>query len=152
MMFWVFRDVLGTPKRCCQPQNTFWIRLWLTMENENVMGHLNYLLCSLWRIFVILASKIALKGISSLINHTLFPCKLYYFSKFHQKHLNGHFLNLKSLIRMSQTIPIDILWLDYPYWPIVSILRIQILEILMIFCHSPADTATNKKIIWSGVY
>ena len=119
---------------------------------ENIMGHWDYIFCSLWRIFVILAPKIALKGVSSLINHTSFPCKLYYFSKFYQKHVNGHFLNLKSLIRLSQVIPIDVLWLDYPYWPIVSILRIQILEILMIFCHSPADTATNKKIIWSGVY
>ena len=152
MMFWVFRNVFGTPRRCCQPQNTFWIRLWLIMENENVMGHWSYIFYSLWRIFVILASKIALKGVSSLINHTSFPCKSYYFSKFYQKHVNGHFLNLKSLIRLSQVIPIDVLWLDYPYWPIVSILRIQILEILMIFCHSPADTATNKKIIWSGVY
>ena len=119
---------------------------------ENIMGHWDYIFCSLWRIFVILASKIALKGVSSLINHTSFPCKLYYFSKFHQNHMNGHFLNVKSLIRLPQVIPIDVLWLDYPYWPIVSILRIQILEILMIFCHSPADTATNKKIIWSGVY
>ena len=97
-------------------------------------------------------SKIALKGISSLINHTLFPCKLYYFSKFQQKHLNGHFLNVKSLIGLSLVIPIDVLWLDYPYWPIVSILRIQNSGFLMIFCYSHVDTATNKKIIWSGVY
>ena len=114
--------------------------------------HWNYLFWSLWRILVILTLKMAIKGVFSLMNHTPFPCKLYYFSKFYQKHVNGHFLNLKSLIRLSQVIPIDVLWLDYPYWPIVSILRIQILEILMIFCHSPADTATNKKIIWSGVY
>ena len=119
---------------------------------ENIMGHWDYIFCSLWRIFVILASKIALKGVSSLINHTSFPCKLYYFSKFYQKHVNGHFLNLKSLIRLSQVIPIDVLWLYHPYRPIESILRIQNFEILMIFCHSPADTVTNKKIIWSGVY
>ena len=48
---------------------------------ENIMGHWDYIVCSLWRIFVILAPKIALKGVSSLINHTSFPCKLYYFSK-----------------------------------------------------------------------
>ena len=48
---------------------------------ENIMGHWDYLFCSLWRIFVILAPKIALKGVSSLINHTSFPCKLYYFFK-----------------------------------------------------------------------
>ena len=119
---------------------------------ENIMGHWNYLFWSLWRISVILASKIALKGVSSLINHTLFPCKLYYFSKFHQKHMNVHFLNVKSLIRLSQDIPIDVLWLYHPYRPIESILRIQNFEILMIFCHSPTDTVTNKKIIWSGVY
>ena len=47
---------------------------------ENIMGHWDYIFCSLWRIYVILAPKIALKGVSSLINHTLFPCKLYYFS------------------------------------------------------------------------
>ena len=76
---------------------------------ENIMGHWDYLFCSFWRIFVILASKIALKGVSSLINHTSFPYKLYYFSKFYQKHVNEHFLNLKSLIRLSQVIPIDVL-------------------------------------------
>ena len=66
--------------------------------------------------------------------------------------MNEHFLNVKSLIRLSQDIPIDVLWLYHPYRPIESILRIQNFEILMIFCHSPADTVTNKKIIWSGVY
>ena len=116
------------------------------------MGHWNNLFWSLWDILVILASNIALKGISSLINHTLFPCKLYYFSKFHQKHMNGHFFNVKSLIRLLQVIPIDVLWLYHPYRPIESILRIQNFEILMIFCHSPADTVINKKIIWSRVY
>ena len=32
-MFWVFRDVFGTPRRCFEPQNKFRIRSWLTMES-----------------------------------------------------------------------------------------------------------------------
>ena len=123
-----------------------------TVPFENIMGHCNYFFWSLWRILLILMSKIALKGVSSLVNHTLYPCKLYYFSKFHQTHLNGHFPNVKSFIRLSRVILIDVLWLDHPYWPIVSILRIQSFESLMIFCHSHADTATKQKIICSGVY
>ena len=123
-----------------------------TVPFENIMWHWNYLFWSLWRILVILASKIALKEVSSLVNHTLYPCKLYYFSKFHRKHLNGNFLNVKLLIRLSQVIPNDVLWLDHPYWPIESILRIRNSEILRNFCHSLADTATNKKIVWFGVY
>ena len=104
-----------------------------TVPFENIMGHCNYFFWSLWRILVILMSKIALKGISSLINHTLYPCKLYYFSKFHRKHLNGNFLNVKSLIRLSKVIPNDVLWLDYSYWPIESISRIQNSEIWWFF-------------------
>ena len=75
--------------------------------------------------------------------------KSYYFSKFHQKHINGHFLNVKSFCRLSQVIHIDVLWLEHPYWPIVSILEFWDYDD---FCHSHEDTATNKKIIWSGVY
>ena len=123
-----------------------------TVPFENIMRYWNYFFWSLWRILIILVSKVALKGVSSLINHTSYPCKLYYFSKFHRKHLNGYFLNVKSLIRLSKVIPNDIPWLDCSYWPIESILRIQNSEILMIFCHSLADTTTNQKIMWFGVY
>ena len=104
-----------------------------TVPFENIMGHCNYFFWSLWRILVILMSKVASKGVSSLINHTLYPCKLYYFSKFHRKHLNGNFLNVKSLIRLSKVIPNDVLWLDYSYWPIESISRIQNSEIWWFF-------------------
>ena len=93
--------------------------------------------------------EFAVKGVSSLINHTLFPYKLYCFSKFHQKYINGHFQNIKSFCRLSQVIHIDVLWLEHPYWPIVSILEFWDYDD---FCHSHEDTATNKKIIWSGVY
>ena len=102
-----------------------------------------------WPYSNIMVTKIAVKGISSLINHTLFPYKLYYFSKFHQKHINEHFQNVKSFCRLSQVIHIDVLWLEHPYWPIVSILEFWDYDD---FCHSHEDTATNKKIIWSGVY
>ena len=105
----------------------------ITVPFENIMGHCNYFFWSLWRILVILMSKVASKGVSSLINHTLYPYKLYYFSKFHRKHLNGNFLNVKSLIRLSKVIPNDVLWLDYSYWPIESISRIQNSEIWWFF-------------------
>ena len=93
--------------------------------------------------------NIAVKGVSSLINHTLFPYKSYYFSKFHRKHINEYFLNVKWFCRLSQVIHTDVLWLDHPYWPIVWVFEFWDYDD---FCHSHEDTATNKIIIWSGVY
>ena len=123
-----------------------------TVPFENIMGHCNYFFWSLWRILIILMLKIALKVVSSLINHTLYPCKLYYFSKFHRKHLNGNFLNVKSLIRLSKVIPNDVLWLDYSYWPIESISRIQNSEIWWFFAILLQIQRLIKKIMCPGEY
>ena len=94
----------------------------------------------------------ALKGVSFLINHTGFRYIYIPFLKISWKNQKIYFLNVNYVIRPSQVTPIDVLWSGHPYRPIVSIFRISKCEILMIFWHSHANTATKQKIIWSEVY